>query len=260
MAEEMIVVHPETGELGSMPVEQFHRLVKETGMNPRAFVPSPEQFKQLEERSRWDNPTAQKWAATLGVLRGASFGATDIAARAAGVEAESLAKLREYNPQTTTLAELGGGFATGGAAVKGIMGAGGSIARQGLQSAGVGAVSGGLSAAGAEARGEIEEGEGFERAVRDILVGAGLGGALGAGIPAWRQLAPLGHAMRFARNPRQGMRSLIDTLRRQTGTNTARQVAKLPGSGRPDPEMAKLIKAAKKADTALKTKDWRAKK
>ena len=129
-------------------------------------------------------------AAGMGALRSATFGLSDVAARAAGGEeaAGALRTLKEQHPLATFSGEMGGLLMPGGlvsavgkgarAATAGVSGAKGAILAAGLEGAAYGAGQGVSDVA--LSPGEIDPGTGVQHIATAAGKAAAFGGAFGA--------------------------------------------------------------------------------
>lgn len=154
MADETVNVVSPLGSVGSIPSADLERAQRE-GYRPA----SDEEVQHAQTMGKYGGLGGAALAGVAGAARGASFGLIDVAGAAFGLD-EQLRGLREANPITSTLGEVGGSMLGLGKF------AGGGLAARGLRT---------LSA---PARAAIAIGEGVEG-----VAGSGLfGGVLRAGV------------------------------------------------------------------------------
>lgn len=110
---------------------------------------------------RFGGTAGQVAAGALGLARGATLGASDVALRAAGIQGSELDTLREVNPTTSLISEFGGALASGGTSLPG-----GLAAKAGARVAATAEGAGALTQVGRAAAGAGVEG---------ALFGAGQG-------------------------------------------------------------------------------------
>lgn len=96
-------------EFGFVPLEENQLPTQQLAVDSDGFTPiSESEALYQEEKVKYDSPIA---AATLGALRGATVGLSDVAARGLGYE-DQVRKYKEYNPQASTAGEVAGTVAS----------------------------------------------------------------------------------------------------------------------------------------------------
>jgi len=173
--------HPAAGKTIEVEMEEFKKNAKEWksyGIRPATGKELDPIQRGMERKIASESPGT---AAAVGGLRGATFGLSDVALTKSGIaDPQALKTLRDENPKASMAAELAGGLASGGAALKGAGMAASSVPSLLGRQAIAGAAVGGLTGAGQELSEQTLQDEGFDvgNIATSGLAGAALGGAL----------------------------------------------------------------------------------